>query len=683
MKKAAIRATLILVMVAASGEVHAQRRGQPQPPAVPLTEAGEALSGNYSEMLQELVTQIVASVPAVDGRLLKDLQAADGAVSDAQAAVNRAAQPLNEISRAQGLVGHARNKWIREANQGIARAQRALNDATTAAEREAAQAELVRWQENKAAGERALVERQAALDQARANEAANREAHAAAQKTLSEARAAQNSARQALVRAVVPFLSSDKRDHALMKIAVLAAEGPGNLAVFAQQGRAQEAYVAALLNDVDLLRDMLTNGGAAGGKYIQARQILDRIMAASAHAAEGTLRRLALGVSLEFADSPDRDALKRYLAYEQAFLAGELDPAFPQLTPWDMRMVVNGDEPEEISAWGRAMLRNYRPDHVMTPGHGWRYSGIVRTDVRYGSQNVKLDRPELHRYQNIIMNGGVCGRRAFFGRFILRSFGIPTLPRPSRGHAALGRWTPDGWVVNLGGGWGAGWTPPGRTPDTVFLQTTRIRRLWPDYLQMLRAEWVATAFRQPPNADNAKAGLWTNLADFRAKLSIADANPAELAALGEEIGEANEAEEVRAAAVAAATVTEEDRRVSIGPDGVITIPAGAFRSAQLVMSFLGGQQMIYSRPISCEVEVSRAGRYALVARVVTVGWDQEIHVTTNDGNPVKIDIPYTLGMWETTEPVVISLVQGKNKLAFSGPSSRSFALKDFTLMPIR
>ena len=56
------------------------------------------------------------------------------------------------------------------------------------------------------------------------------------------------------------------------------------------------------------------------------------------------------------------------------------------------------------------------------------------------------------------MNGGVCGRRAFFGRFILRAFGVPTIARPSRGHAALARFTPEGWVVCLGGGWGAGWT---------------------------------------------------------------------------------------------------------------------------------------------------------------------------------------------------------------------------------
>jgi len=678
MKKAALRVVLVLASFAVCGQVYAQK-GKPQPPPVPLTEAGEQLLVKYTRIQQEMQAEIIKAVPAIDGRLLSDLQSADEAVKKAEASEKSAAQPLNEVKKFEGLVAHAKGKWIGGANKSIAQAQAGLKNAKTDAERNAAQAALASAQKNKADGEQALKERQSGLDKARANEAESKKAHAAASQVLADAKAVQLSAQQALIQTIVPFLSSDKMDHRLMGLAVLSGEGPRNLAHFAQQGKAQEAYVASLMKDKALLSDMLSNGGAAGGKYIKARQILEQISAVSKHAADGTLRRLALAVSLEYANSPGKDPLKRYLAYEKAFLAGELDPAFQSLTAWDLRMVVNGDEPEEIAEWGRAMLRNYRPDHVMNPGHGWRYSGIVRTDVRYGSQNVKFDRPELHKYQNMIMNGGVCGRRAFFGRFILRSFGIPATARPSPGHAALARWTPDGWTVNLGGGWGVG-TVDNR-PDREFLQTTRIRKLWPDYLKVLRAEWIATAYRQPPANDKALGDLWEKLADFSTSLSIAESKPAELAALGENLGEANEAEDVRAAAVAAATVTDADRKTTSSPAGVITIPAGAFGGAQLVMSFLGGQQMIYSKPISCEVEVLQAGRYALAARIVTVGQEQDIQVSANDKEAVKIDIPYTRGMWETTKPVEVSLVQGKNKLSFTGPS-RSMALKDFTLTPM-
>ena len=58
-------------------------------------------------------------------------------------------------------------------------------------------------------------------------------------------------------------------------------------------------------------------------------------------------------------------------------------------------------------------------------GAGLMTAGIVMD----GSQDNKHDRSDLHFFQNILMNGGVCGRRAFFGRFMLRAFGVPTTAR--------------------------------------------------------------------------------------------------------------------------------------------------------------------------------------------------------------------------------------------------------------
>jgi hypothetical protein len=89
------------------------------------------------------------------------------------------------------------------------------------------------------------------------------------------------------------------------------------------------------------------------------------------------------------------------------------------------------------------------------------------------------------------MNGGICGRRAFIGRFLLRSFGIPTEARPSTGHGALCHWTPDkGWVVNLGGGWGTGWTRTVYGKDMGFLATTQARLDTQAYWKVKRAQWI-------------------------------------------------------------------------------------------------------------------------------------------------------------------------------------------------
>ena len=58
----------------------------------------------------------------------------------------------------------------------------------------------------------------------------------------------------------------------------------------------------------------------------------------------------------------------------------------------------------------------------------------------------------------------LCGRRAFFGRFIMQAFGIPTAARKEPGHATLANWHPDGWATRLGGETKPGdeWRPGGR-----------------------------------------------------------------------------------------------------------------------------------------------------------------------------------------------------------------------------
>ncbi len=116
------------------------------------------------------------------------------------------------------------------------------------------------------------------------------------------------------------------------------------------------------------------------------------------------LHELALACALEHSvsikqNSPKADTaapefvnpVTRYLTYEKAFLAGELDPAFKDFNAWELRYVIDGGEPDALSAWGRQMMRNFRPEQTRGD-YGWRYVRIVSSDVQYGSQNVPLDR---------------------------------------------------------------------------------------------------------------------------------------------------------------------------------------------------------------------------------------------------------------------------------------------------
>lgn len=495
------------------------------------------------------------------------------------------------------------------------------------------------------------------------------------------------------------ILTTDKLDAPLVKLTVMAQATPAGLAEFAQQGPEQQKLIDQLLADAALMKQMVVAGGAAGGKYGQAMKIYTDIQKASAQAKDGILQRFALGMSLEHAvpvtqrNAVDQtsapttvDPVKRYLAYEKAFLAGELDPAFKDLSAWDCRFVGNGDEPDEILAWGREMLRNYYPDHISNPDYRWRYVESVKTDVKYGSKDQVNDSPALGFYQNIINTGGVCGRRAFFGRFILRAFGIPTLARPQPGHATLVHWTPKGWVICLGATWGNG-KVDGK-PDTDFLAMTQARATGDAYLQVLRAQWIGAA-------QSAQGDFWNAAANQRQQAIIDKAKAVTLAAVGTDIGEANESKEKEV--VKAASVSDADKAIVTAPDGVITIPAVACSKPtnstakiRFMKSKLGGMQLHYGRLGTAETfeysfDAPAAGKYALSARVVTVSPDQHLLVAANDATaPVDIAAPYTVGKWDKTPPVEITLAKGKNTLRCSRPDPvKGLTIKDFTLTPVK
>lgn len=347
---------------------------------------------------------------------------------------------------------------------------------------------------------------------------------------------------------------------------------------------------------------------------------------------------------------------------------------------------------------GREMLRNYRPDLVSTADHRGRYVEAVRTEIKYGSEDNQYDRPELRFFQNILMNGGVCGRRAFFGRFLLRAFGIPTTARPQRGHAALVHWTPEGWVICLGGGWGAGWTKTRYDRDRDFLANTQARGSGERFLQVERAQWIGAVMGEKPvyGFYSGDPAFWHAVALYRQRALIEEAEAVAPAAVGTDLGEVYVAsvEEV----VEEATIGEGDRRIVVDRDGVVTIPAAACsrprsstRKIRLMKSNLGGMQLHYCRlgadeELEYTFDVPRGGDYELTARVVTPSWKQHLFVAANGAEErIDIPLPFTVGRWEETEPVGVFLVEGENVLTFSRQHEglKGLTVRDFTPRPVR
>ncbi len=675
-----------------------------------LTEQGRRLEARYAGQIETLKAQLEKATPKIDEQKQAAYREVREAEKAAEANVAEAEKNLGKIGAALGLVGHSRQHWIPKAENALAEAQASLERATTEPARKAAQDAVAKAKADVATALEALKERQAALDKVQQEEPQLKRELESAQQALALAKVRTMKAIDAFN--LEPFLASDTLDPKLVEYIVLFDATPRGLAEFAQQGNEQEKLVKELLASSDLMKQMLVADGAKDGKYGQAMKIYTDIRKASKKAADGVLQRLALAIALEHAapigqSNPKAatsapatvDPANRYLHYEKAFLAGELDPGFKDLSVWDLRMVVNGEEPDEMLAWGREMLRNYRPDHITTPDYAWRYVGVVRTDIRYGSQDNQYDKDELQFFQNILMNGGVCGRRAFFGRFILRAFGIPTTARPQRGHAALAHWTPDGWVICLGAGWGRGWTQTRYRSDLDFLANTQARAVGKPYLQVKRAQWIGDVMGETPvyGFNAGDPALWYGLSLYLQQAIIQNAEAKTLAAVGEELGEANESDVEYA--FEATPVNEADRKIHVNNSGVITIPAAACieptESTGKILfmpSVLGGLQLHYSRAgnpqdFAYTVDVPAAGKYAITALVVTPSWQQYLLLTANGvEKPVDIALPHTVGIWETTEPVTVELVEGQNVLRFSHRSdghAKGFTIKEFILKPMQ
>ena len=71
--------------------------------------------------------------------------------------------------------------------------------------------------------------------------------------------------------------------------------------------------------------------------------------------------------------------------------------------------------------------------------------------------------------------------------------------------------------------------------------------------------------------------------------------------------------------------------------------------------------------------------------MVTVSAGQNLLLTLNDAaEPLTMDLPYTVGLWQQSKPIEITLAKGPNLLRFTRKAPyRGLTIKHFTLMPVR
>ena len=538
-------------------------------------------------------------------------------------------------------------------------------------------------------------------------------------KPLAESKALESA--RPLIAELESLLNSEVLDGKLMKAAILRHGTPAGLAEFAQQSEHHKTLLDKLLTNEKLMKQVLLSGRANGGEYGEAMEVYHAILEASERARKpGILQRLALGTALHqpwldenkkgsvnglvFSDHKNPDGqVSRYLHYEQAFLNGELDPQFKDFNAWECRFITNDPYTNEELSWGRSMLRQFRPDHITNPDQKWRYTRVVKSDLPYCStrHDPSLGLPQ----QQALALGGICGRRAFFGRFIARAFGIPSRRSTQTGHAALNRWTPDGWVVNFGGWWSFNWCGPQGGLD--FYLDSRAREFEDDYLKVLRSQWIGDALGEEDvslRQYGQGGGFWDGLAFYLKRAIVEDANLEEtdtdsaLAALSAEearlLGESDKV--LGEEGVKEIVIPEEDKKIIVTEDGTVTVPAVSCSSPRnntdkviFLNSYDGGMQLHYQRLgsqpeiLKYSVEVPSAGKYEMTMNVCTVSEEDPVIARLNRRTIVNTILPYTKGTWQRTKPETIELREGRNTIQFTYRApNRGVSFKDFQLKPL-
>ncbi|MGC8539908.1 MAG: hypothetical protein ACP5QA_04680 [Phycisphaerae bacterium] len=502
---------------------------------------------------------------------------------------------------------------------------------------------------------------------------------------------------------VDPVLSSRHLDKWLVEASVIADATPRGLAAFAQKSKANEDLIRSMLADPALMKQMQMADGARNGNYGLTMQIYKAIRHASPLAKKGVFQRLALATaliqrpSMAGWDEHKFKAVARYMNFQNAYLAKELDPVFPTLSVWEFRFVVNDPFSNREISWFRKMMMNYAPAYVLS-GH---YIDIVHTDVGY-IRSPRWGTFPGDMAEQIVESGGECGPRAWYGRLAERAFGIPAWGVKQRGHAALTHWTRDGWVTRFSAGWDWIWWKG--TSGINFYLESQARRYPADFMKVLRAQWIGSVLgeQKPDLWRLGTGGFWFAVANSQERAIIASGKPADVTPTNARLAALygpTLAQKLRQAHIAPSAM-----RVSVNNSGVITIPAVAFKNASgprgkkvgLIIaskSFSGGMQLYYQigqpsgnkhQPIEYVVDAPAAGRYELVAEVDSVKAPENMTVAVNHGKAsVKLIVPWTAGMWQDTKPVEVTLAKGKNTLTFDKGKSDAYSAKFIYALSIK
>jgi hypothetical protein len=294
----------------------------------------------------------------------------------------------------------------------------------------------------------------------------------------------------------------------------------------------------------------------------------------------------------------------------------------------------------------------------------------------------------------VLSGGGNESVNSWFGRFVLKSFGIPTWGSKYRRKEGFTRWTPEGWAEMNGANWEtAEWN--GKSGKD-FKTEVEARNKAPQeeyFKKLVTLQCLADVVDGDPSLipdyeKDAMHGerLWRSLSIVSMEL-LFQTEP-EVQRTFERKGEGL----VKTKCEKYLEKYEKDApdaEISFDQDkGILLIPASrhGFSDGNILLidSYTGGKQLNFIADGVAEYELPEiipAKKYSLAAEVCTVSSSQTpLSVQVGeDGEKKEIKVPYTVGEYEFTKTIKIDLSPG-DTLRFSRPKgSLGVAIKKFIL----
>ena len=320
-----------------------------------------------------------------------------------------------------------------------------------------------------------------------------------------------------------------------------------------------------------------------------------------------------------------------------------------------------------------------------------RYTYIMQSDVRIRKPNWT---GSPRTYQMVLSGGGNESVNSWFGRFLLKSFGLPTWGTKYRRKDGFTRWTPEGWAEMNGASWETGEWNGKSGKDFKTEVEARNKAPQEEYFKKLvTLQCLADVVDGDPSAipdyeKDAMHGerLWRSLSVVSMELLFQ--TEAEVKRSFERKGDGlvkTKCEKY----LEKYEKDEPDAEVSFDEDkGIIIIPASRHGFADgnilVIDSYSSGKQLNFIADGVVEYELPDnipAKKYSLAAEACTVSSKQtplQVQVG-EDGEKKDIKVPYTTGEYEFTKTIKIDLKPG-DTLRFSRPKgSLGVAIKKFIL----